>query len=182
MLDNNIQKSKNPTNQIDLYPVNDLISLYDPVSCTRCNSLVHLTADECKRYRDETGNDLLEGLDMICHYTNGNNLCPASVMHMATYVDIDRVVKLYLSAFNAGDIKRMQKILTRITAKGKNTEMLIMQQIKDAMEQQVAATVRTQSETTTVNLGEVDAETKQILVDAIEGSYLNQHSTEEQKT
>jgi hypothetical protein len=102
---------------------------------------------------------------MICHYSNGNTLCPASAMRIATYVDIDKVVNLYLAAFNAGDIKKIQKILTRIEGKGKDMEMLIMQRIKDAMQAQVSATLS--AEVVATDVQDPDSDTNNILIDAI---------------
>lgn len=111
----------------------DIVSLYNPVNCLRCDSLVHFTKKQHAEYANETGMTLLSGDDMFCHYNTGNLLCPALAITITTYVDMEKVVNMYIKAFEAGDVSRMQKILQRIVSKGPETEKIIMASIKTAM-------------------------------------------------
>lgn len=120
--------------------VTDLVSLYDPVTCTRCDSLIHFTDKEKREYKNQTGMNLLRGMELYCHYSNGNALCPASTLNFSAHVDISKVVSLYLSAFESGNITRLQKILNRIKSKGPVMEKLIMDQIKDTLQAHILST------------------------------------------
>lgn len=126
-----------------------LIQVPDIVRCMRCSDLMMLTPKQLKKYKRETGIDLLYNQE--CHYSMGNPACPAKQVAVSEYVDHEHVVSLYVSALETGNAERLASILTRINSKDEVTAKFLMDKIREATSSKPSQTLEPNTEFTKQN-------------------------------
>lgn len=106
-----------------------IIQLYDPPTCLRCSHLLSMTDDSMDEYEYQLKEPILVRMD--CHYSYGNQLCPAKSMRITKYTDIDKAVDTYLDVLKSDDPNRLASYMSYVGRKDKRTGQLIMERIKE---------------------------------------------------
>lgn len=82
--------------------------------CLRC---LHLT---------ETGSEYMES----CHFSNGNDSCPAQAIRIVVGVPVEKVANIIVKAMDEGDSEKLAETYAKLAEK----DAIVQQQVKDAVQ------------------------------------------------
>lgn len=86
--------------------------------CLRC---LHLT---------ETGSEYMES----CHFSNGNESCPAQAIRIVVGVPVGKVANIIFKAMDEGDAEKLAETYAKLAEK----DAVVQQQVKDAVQAKLA--------------------------------------------
>jgi hypothetical protein len=76
-----------------------------------------------------------------CHFSNGNELCPAQSVRIRRYIPVDQIVTRFLAAESQGDTKRLIALYANLEAKATDVQEEIHAALKAAREKKVLKSV-----------------------------------------